>query len=433
MDELQARTDAPFLVGGHNALQHMLRGTTEYALVGPARNTIVAAVDDALAGGPPRTPGLWWDGPDGLECGPPGPDSTPQQEVLPYTPFFDWEYLGPPRAPGSNLRVPSVVVALGCVYNAPLHGTRPNPAFEGVEPRVAQARMSEAAVAEYKRLYVDRTGGCTFCVFRFQPHRPVRRDEVEPVLRPQLEVLRSLGARGASLQTEHPIPLLAEALDLAAELGFDELHIRTLPRLVLPGKDALERALARADGLGIQVVLGQVGFEAFDEHGLRIFHKGITVEENRAAARLLTEFTERFECFEGTAGHGFIPLHPWTRPGDLRTNIEACKADAPWLLHQIDPRRRLEIYNEWSPIFWKAEDDGLLVEAPDRFGWDFRFDDDGTGEVVAVARTLLTETSDAAWTVLDRVLGVYETARDPGVRRAGYLAYRSELRAAARG
>jgi hypothetical protein len=427
--ELRSALGAPVLIGGHSALQHMLRGDADHALVGAARRLLPAAIEAILSPGPTLPPGLWTRLEDGtLDCGPGAPPTTPRDEVLPYTPDFEWEYFGPPRAPGSNLRVPSVVAELGCPYDTKVLGPADRGFYAGVEPRTPDVPMTARARDEIERSFVQRDGGCTFCVFRYQPFRRHTPREARALLVTQLEALRALGARGFSLQTENPLSYLDEVLPLAAGLGFEEVHVRTIPWLILRHREALVRAAETAGRLDIELVLGQVGFEAFDERGLEVFHKGLSPRANREAARLLTELTAAHPRFEGTRGHGFIALHPWTRIEDLRTNLDACREDAPWLLPDLDPRRRLEIYNEWSPLFWKAQDDGLIDPAEDRFGWSFRFADDRTSEVVAVASALTTEGRTPGHEVLDRVLTAREENPGPDARKAAYLRLRAELR-----
>jgi hypothetical protein len=416
---------APVLVGGHNALQHMLRGDADFAILGAARTTVVAAVEGALGGH--LAPGLWLRSPDGLDCGPIPPPTSPIEQALPYTPDFDWAYFGPPRAPGSNLRIPSVVAELGCVYDTPVLGARADAFYSDVTARMPAVPMTARAREAVRSKYVGRDGGCTFCTFRYQPFRRHGTKAALAALDEQLVALRALGARGVSVQTENPLAYATPLLDRVAELGFEEVHLRTIPWLANKHEQGLRAMAAQADRLQIDVVLGQVGFESFDDLGLAVFHKGLSVDENRAAARLLTELTEAHPRFEGTRGHGFIAFHPWTRPQDLRTNLDACQADAPWLLHDLDPRRRLEIYNEWTPLFWKAQDDGLVEQTDEQFGWTFRFQDDGTGEIVAVARSLSTGTSAPGWRVLAAVVDAFLETPDPAARKARYISVRAEL------
>jgi hypothetical protein len=431
---LRGRTDAPLLVGGHNALQHVLRGPATAALVGPARRTVPAAVAALLGGDRAAVPGLWWREGGVVDCGPPAPRRSPADEVLPFEPLHDWAYLGPPRAPGSNLRVPSIVAAMGCVWN---RSTAAEPFYAGVRARLPDLAMSDRARATLRSEFVDREGGCTFCTFRYTPPARHRAERGLALLLEQARAWVERGARGLSLQTEDPFPwldgLLAglEAEGLAGRI--QELHARTIPWLLLRHADGLRATLATCRRLGIHLVLGQIGFEAFDERSLAVYHKGISAADNRRAARTLAGIeAEHPVAFSGTRGHGLIPLHPWTRPEDLLENLAALRADAPWLLPSLRPDRRLELYNEWTPLFWKAQDEGLLEPAPGRFGWDWRFADERTGEIVAVWGALLAEAREPrpglSGELLSTLVRLREVEADPAARRRRYLELREGLR-----
>jgi len=422
--QLQAVTGATVVVGGHNALQHALRGPGEIALVGPGRQSIrrLAAGDEPLT-----VPGVWTRDADGLlRCGPPATDSLATQ-LSPFDPMLEWDYFGPPRAPGSNLRVPSVVADSGCVWNrSALEDGGP---YAGVVPRLPDVPLGPEAAAQIQASFVGREGGCTFCAFRYTPH--ARGGAVEDVLA-QADVLIKRGARGLSLQTEHPLPLLPALLEGLAGRGLDELHVRTIPWLILRNIGLLEESIATAERVGITLVLAQVGFEAFDDGTLAVYHKGLSAADNRRAARLLGELTAAHPRFLGTAGHGLVPLHPWSTPEGLRETLTACREDAPWLLPQITPASRIELYDEYSPLFWKAKDEGLIRPSPRAFGWDWTYADARTGEAVAAWGAILA----SAWapgpttgaTILDGVLHALEHQRNPQDRRNRYLALREQAR-----
>lgn len=428
---LQDGVGAPVVVGGHNALQHALRGSAEFAITGPGRAALAALVAAWPDGDLASVPGLYFERDGLLDCGPPPPVQRPGDEVLPFDPVLDWGYFGPPRAEGSNLRVPSIVAEFGCVWN---RSTAEEPFYAGLPPRLPDRRLSPRAQADIQARFISQEGGCTFCTFRYTPlssHRAARGAEL---LLEQARVMLDAGARGLSLQTEHPVPWIPRLLDGLVADGridqLDELHVRTIPWLVLKHADGLVACIERCAELGVHLVAGQIGFEAFDARSLAVFHKGLTSAENRAAARLLTELTAQHEGFTGTAGHGLIPFHPWTRPEDLLENIEAVRADAPWLLPDLHPARRLELYNEWTPLFWRAQDEGLIVPSPETFGWAWTFADERTGEIVAVARALVNEAPQRSAALGADVLEALTRLRlgedDPARRRAAYL----ELRAA---
>jgi len=424
---LAQSTDARIVVGGHNALQHVLRGPAELALVGAARQTLPRLVRGLEDGTPlAELPGLWFRAPDGtLDCGPSVPRTTPAEQVRPFTPDLHWEYLGPPRAPGSNLRVPSVVAELGCVWNRSALGG--GSFYDGVEARRPDIDATPRATARLDDEFVGREGGCTFCTFRYLRGRDQTQPTIELVL-DQARVLVDAGARGLSLQTEHPLPWLGELLDALASAGLagalDELHVRTIPWLLLRHEAELRHAISRARAHGIQLVLAQVGFEAFDPTTLAVYNKGLSVQENRSAARLLSELHDaETPAFLGTGGHGLVPLHPWSTPEAVRANVAACRADAPWLLPSLTPFARIELYNEWTPLFWKASDAGLVRPDPDGFGWSWEYADPRMGELTAASASILARRG-RPHEVMDAVASLLIEEPDPAARRQGYLALR---------
>lgn len=421
---LQEIVAAPIVVGGHNALQHALRGPADLAIVGPGRQALSALANGAE---PLTVPGVWARGDDGvLRCGPPATDSLASQ-LEPFAPFLEWEYFGPPRAPGSNLRVPSIVADSGCVWNRSAIGD--GGPYAGVAPRLPDVPLGPRAAATIQANFVAREGGCTFCAFRYTPHA---RGGAAASLRAQADVLIERGARGLSVQTEHPLPLVPDLLDALAGRGLDEIHIRTIPWLINRNIPLLDAAIDAAERTGIRLVLAQVGFEAFDDATLAVYHKGLSAQENRAAARLLGERTASRPGFLGTAGHGLVPLHPWTTPEGLRETLEACREDAPWLLPQITPASRIELYDEYSPLFWKAQDEGLVRPAPASFGWDWTWADARTGEAVAawgaVLEAVRAPGPTTAAEILDGVLHTVEHQPNAQDRRTRYLAMRDRAR-----
>ena len=426
---LRQAVGAITVVGGHNALQHALRGPADLAIVGPGRGPLRELARTLDSGGEPLdVVGVWGRSPDGeLDCGPPPGRPSLRRELLPFEPDLDWRSFGPPRAPGSNLRVPSVVAGLGCPWNRSVLAE--GRLYSGVTPRLPSVVMTSRARERIERGFVGREGGCTFCVLRYSGAAPLSREATVDLLELQGRELLSLGARGLSLQTEDPFSLVVPLLERLSEAGLtrrlDELHIRTMPSLILRHRDALEQAIVLAERLGPRLVLAQVGFEAFDETSLAVYHKGLDPEDNLRAARLLGELDDHHAGFVGTHGHGMVPLHPWTTAESLAVNLAACRADAPWLLPAVHPGARVELYDEWSPLFWKMQDEGLLRPAPDRFGWDWDYADPDVGELVASAAHLLRHApppgphpgADA----LEAALEVHRREPDPAGRRRALM------------
>ena len=432
---LRETVGATTLVGGHSALTHVLRGDADLALVGPGRHALREAAAAVHRGDDPRgLPGTWYRHEDGkIDCGPPLAAAALRDELLPFAPHMDWRYFGPPRAPGSNLRIPSVIAELGCVYN---RSTLADGGFYAETlPRLPNLPFTEAAARAIEAQFINTEGGCTFCTLRYMPQ--TRSDDAIELLLLQARHLLQIGARGLSLQSEHPLPYLPAFLDgIAADPALrqrcEELHIRTIPWLLLRHQPALERAIERCGELGIHLHLSQVGFEAFDDVGLQVFHKGISAADNRRAARLLSELSAAHpEHFTGRDGHGLILLHPWSTADTLRQNLAAIEEDAPWLLASVRPESRVEFYGEWTPLFWRAEDDGLLVEAADRFGWEFHFADPQCAELVAAWSSILARLGGSdpnlGAHVLSEVLRCVERHPDDAERRGAYLRLRDRL------
>jgi hypothetical protein len=425
---LRERTTARIVVGGHNALQHALRGPAALALVGAARHTLPRLVQGLEESTPlSELPGLWFRTPDGvLDCGPPAPPTSPAAQISPFTPDLQWEYLGPPRAPGSNLRVPSVVAELGCVWSR--SALRAGSFYDGVSSRRPDVDATPRALARLDSEFVQQQGGCTFCTFRYQQRRGHQTRRTIELVLAQARVLVDAGARGLSLQTEHPLPWLGDLLDALASAGLaaalDELHVRTIPWLLLRHEASLQHAITRARAHGIQLVLAQVGFEAFDSKTLEVYNKGLSVHENRSAARLLGQLHHAHApAFLGTGGHGLVPLHPWSTPEAVRANIAACREDAPWLVPSLTPFARIELYNEWTPLFWKASDAGLVRPDPDGFGWTWEYEDPRMGELTAASASILAQRG-LSHEVMDAVAALLIDEPDPQNRRQAYLALR---------
>jgi len=448
---LKKLVGAAVVVGGHNALQHALRGPGDLAICGPGRLALreLGAWADQRGGGaakpwPSHVPGLWFRDEAGrLDCPTPSTAPSVRSEVFPFEPDLDWDYYGPPRAPGSNLRIPSVVADMGCLYNSSALGPSSSDFYSRVEPRVPETPVTDRGRIALSQITVDGEGGCTFCVFRTTPFARTPPSEAMPLVLEQIRFLVGLGARGISLQTEQPLPLLAPLLSSLADdpdlnTALEELHVRTIPWLLLRQEEELVHAIGACRRLGITLVLGQVGFEAFDDLSLSIFHKGLDAGDNLRAARLLSRLAEEHaDIFRGTDGHGLIPLHPWTTPEALADNLSACRENAPWLLPRIHPGSRLELYHEWGPLFWKAQDNGLVEESPDEFGWRFRFLDDRTSELVAVWSALLAASAQRvargrgpaqpAHVLLDWTLEAWRGNPEAEPRRAAYLALRDRV------
>ena len=317
-----------------------------------------------------------------------------EEEVLPYEPLLDWGYLGTGRHPDAARKLLSIVPEFGCPYQ---EDALVLPQFAGVEAQESPSALlkhldlSPRAV-DAMRPFLANTGGCSFCVFRFQDYTLLDVERTVDLLLTQVRHLQArVGASGFSLQTENPFRILRPFLTRLGSEGIavERLAIRTIATILLAKADEFRRALAIARTHGVQIVLQQIGFENFDQEHLDLFNKGISVAENRRAARLLGELKAEFgDVIEPFSGHGLILFDPWTTLESLARNVAAIEADAPYLLPAIGLQSKLVFYDPFNPIFRRARNDGLVIPSPHDYGWDFRFADTRTADFVQMCLAL---------------------------------------------
>jgi hypothetical protein len=120
------------------------------------------------------------------------------------------------------------------------------------------------------------------------------------------------------LINENPLPSMLDLLEEVADQGLTLCQINLTMRAdyLIAGIKHLRRALVAAGELGIYILFNSIGFESFDDAILRNLNKGVTVEENLQAIRLLRQLKEAFPRQMGYSSregaiHGFIHPTPW--------------------------------------------------------------------------------------------------------------------------
>ncbi|MBW1801547.1 MAG: hypothetical protein JRJ85_12565, partial [Deltaproteobacteria bacterium] len=133
------------------------------------------------------------------------------------------------------------------------------------------------------------------------------------------------------LINENPLPglpnLLREVMKEKLRLSRIDLILRA--DWFLKGEKRLRDALEMASEMGIHILLASVGFEAFDDTVLRNLNKGLDVETNLKAVRLMRRLKEDFPehwaySRDDGAIHGFIHPTPWDSisvSGNTQKNI----------------------------------------------------------------------------------------------------------------
>ncbi len=118
-----------------------------------------------------------------------------------------------------------------------------------------------------------------------------------------------------------------------------------------------------------------VGIESFSEEALKIFNKGITVDEITRALDVLKELGI-------TCKFGFIFFHPWTTLQEIKTNISRLM----WVLNSypnVCPSvfvQDLDIHYK-SSIYDRADHEGLLIDSGPFTNLTYRFKDPAVREI----------------------------------------------------
>ncbi len=120
------------------------------------------------------------------------------------------------------------------------------------------------------------------------------------------------------LINENPLPNLP---DLMSEvniqgIGLSQVNLTLRADWFISGFQHLREALRVAGELGIYVLLSSIGFESFDDAILRNLNKGLSVEQNLHAIRLIRQLKEEFPYQMGYSSkegaiHGLIHPTAW--------------------------------------------------------------------------------------------------------------------------
>jgi hypothetical protein len=120
------------------------------------------------------------------------------------------------------------------------------------------------------------------------------------------------------LINENPLPSLPLLLKEAKARGLRLSQVNLIMRAdwFFRGEHRLREALQMASSMGIRILLSSVGFESFDDRILRNLNKGLGVEDNLKAIRLMRQLKEEFPrnwAYSRDEGaiHGFIHPTPW--------------------------------------------------------------------------------------------------------------------------
>ena len=161
--------------------------------------------------------------------------------------------------------------------------------------------------------------GCSFCDVAIDKgyHRKLN---IETVIS-QLSCLPDTGDGKKvpfELINENPLPGLAGLMQEANSRGIELSQINLTLRAdwLVKGRRHLKEVLTLAGRQGVYVLLSSIGFESFDDCILRNLNKGLSVEKNIEAVRLIRQMKDKYPHQLGYAtregaNHGFIHPTPW--------------------------------------------------------------------------------------------------------------------------
>ena len=223
--------------------------------------------------------------------------------------------------------------------------------------------------------------GCSFCDVAIDKgfHGALSLDAV-------LEQIHRLpdGADGRKIPfeliNENAIPGLPALLAgvLAKGIRISQINLTLRADWFLLAATVLREALALARDMNVRVLLGSMGFESFDDRILSNLHKGLDVETNLQAVKLMRDLKADFPghwayARQEGAVHGFIHPTPWDTPETESNNAQTIalygllndilpERSVPLIIHhasalgnwarEIEKREKIRFKREGSTIGW---------------------------------------------------------------------------------
>jgi hypothetical protein len=262
-------------------------------------------------------------------------------------------------------------------------------------PHASRARLAQidypvflSSLGEKKvRIY---SKGCSFCDVAVDKgfHGSLDREAV-------LAQIQSLPERADGtkipfeLINENALPGLPLLLREIRDRGFhlSQVNLTLRADWFLLGEVFLREALALAKRMKIRFLLASMGFESFDDRILANLNKGLDVETNLKAIRLMRRIKEEFPDQWGYArnegaNHGFIHPTPWDTPDTERNTKQAISLYAlekdilpdhsvPLIIHhasalgdwirEIERVERIEFKRDASIIAWWQAGDRIVI------------------------------------------------------------------------
>jgi len=182
------------------------------------------------------------------------------------------------------------------------------------------------------------------------------------------------------------IPMLLREVN-ARGILLSQINLTLRADWFLLGEAFLKEALGLAKQMKIRILLASMGFESFDDRILANLNKGLDVETNLRAIRLMRKIKEEFPDQWGYARgegsvHGVIHPTPWDTPETERSNkqnisLYALEKDilpdhsVPLIIHhasalgdwmrEVERMEAIEFKRDASIIAWWQTGDRIVV------------------------------------------------------------------------
>ncbi len=383
--------DIPILVGGINALALLIHTEIKYAVLGPGRDSIISFVEQYFGSKDfNKVPNLFYKDGNYIFYSGITRHWNLEEELFPYSPFLDWEYIGHSRDPMSNFNDISIVAGTGCPYaNSNLSSCHFS--IDNIFNELGYT-ISENAKNRLEVIFNRKHHGCSFCIYQFFEYSnlPVIKT-TEILLKQVLYLQKTHNTTSFQIQTENPFPFLNHFLSSMVEkkISFNKISIRTRVDLLLRYKERLLEALNFANKKGFCISIEQIGFESFYRNDLLIFDKNIEVEKNKDALNLLREIKNSFKNNVNVdIGHGIILFHPWTTIESITENLVLLAK-----YNDIFPSffaGNLILYSEFLPIYSKIKRENLVKNSEYFYGYEYIMKDPLANKAFELYQILLS-------------------------------------------
>ena len=364
--------EIPILIGGVNSIALLLHTNAQFAVFGPGRQAVREFMLEFFGGRDfTKVTNLFFKEADKIfYSGKTGYwDLT--QELFPFEPHLNWEYLGPERSVNADTEAVSIIAGTGCPYSRAVRSLETYDTEEVIKRLGFE--VDEKALQRLEEIFNTRHHGCSFCVFQLQEYTSYAVKKTTEMLLQQVRHLSEThGTSAFHIQTENPFPFLDAFIRRVLEEGIplDFVSIRTRPDTLVRQKDVLERVLDTARRKDFHFSIEEIGFESFVKEELALFDKGVDREMNLKALKLLRKLKASYGSHLSIhVGHGLILFHPWTTVESLVGNLEVM-ADYQDVFPRFYPLS-LTLYSEFLPIFPKVMGAGLAVPVDYAYGWDY--------------------------------------------------------------